>query len=446
MNLEEIRKDTHNGDYDGASKKLCEFFKSRFELDVLDVKIRKDSISLNSVNGIISLNTPYKDSKKNEYIKLFFKFHQEDDEDTVSEYYNAKILDDAGFPTEIPLFVSKEVGEQVLIYPVKTSERFFDTCENLDSKPMFDLSVQKALNAQKKLDKDAYKIYKKTLHSAEPQNLSNESILQLFYWRLIEKDNPYELAGRVKDFYQGKKFKFTKSVDITFEELCELKWSINGVMYENTLGSAFRRALQNLSPESHLDKNTQTYPAVIAHGDAHNGNVWYNNDKETPRLSLFDPAFAGQHIPALLTEIKPLFHNIFAHPLWLYDPKRAERDFKISMAIKDGVIYVEHDFKFPSLRKEFLNIKKQEIWKPLLKLLKTKKMLPENWEEYMRSALFCCPTLVMNLRADAGSSSNSHTQKTSLLGLCISIMLSSKPEGKQSDILSSFFNDLRKVL
>jgi hypothetical protein len=59
----------------------------------------------------------------------------------------------------------------------------------------------------------------------------------------------------------------------------------------------------------------------------------------------------------------------------------------------------------------------------------------------MRAALFCCPTLVMNLRADAGSASNSHTPKTSLLGLAIAVMLAQSP-AKGDDVVSKFFGEI----
>jgi hypothetical protein len=178
----------------------------------------------------------------------------------------------------------------------------------------------------------------------------------------------------------------------------------------------------------------------VAHGDAHNGNVWYNAT-QPPSLSLFDPAFAGPHIPALLAEIKPTFHNIFAHPLWLYDSAEANAGLHVSFAVKGDFIEVEHDWKLSPLRKGFLDIKRERLWKPLIAALRERKLLPADWQGYMRSALFCCPTLVMNLRAHAGSKSNSHTPKTSLLGLSVAMMLASKPaEGR--DTVSDFFAEL----
>ena len=59
----------------------------------------------------------------------------------------------------------------------------------------------------------------------------------------------------------------------------------------------------------------------------------------------------------------------------------------------------------------------------------------------MRSALFCCPTLVMSqLPGDARSPA------ISLLGLAIAVMCGSEPEGARSDVVSELFADLRRSL
>ena len=40
-----------------------------------------------------------------------------------------------------------------------------------------------------------------------------------------------------------------------------------------------------------------------------------------------------------------------------------------------------------------------------------------DWERYVRLAMFCCPTLVMNLRAGA----DRHGETSSLLGLSVAV-------------------------
>ena len=110
----------------------------------------------------------------------------------------------------------------------------------------------------------------------------------------------------------------------------------------------------------------------------------------------FDPAFAGAHLPALLAEIKPTFHNIFAHPDWLYHPDDAAKQLDCHASVRAGVLHVQHNWEPSPLRRAFLESKQQHVWRPLLA---APLLAGQAWHRYMRLALFCCPTLVMNLRA-----------------------------------------------
>lgn len=414
LTLANIQKTAQAGDFSSAENMLKVFLAELFPLNISSVEIRRDALSLNSVNGFVNLS---------EGSKLFFKFHHEEKEEALTEYYNSQLLSDNGFPVELPLYVSKEVGKQVLLYPVKTSERMADVCKRLENGGAeFDALVK----AQEKLDEISLERYIATLHDAESDQLKDEPILQLFTHRM-------EKGGRKEKFYDGQNCELP-GVSINFDALSGLKWKINGIEYSQTLEKAFAKAKEVLAPKSN-------YAAVIAHGDAHNGNVWYNVDKTPPYLTQFDPAFAGRHIPALLAEVKATFHNIFAHPLWLYDAAEADKSLAVNCKINGDVIEINHSWQLSKLRATFLNAK-AKLWKPLLAELKKQGKLPENWEEYIRLALFCCPTLVMNLRANAGNSRNSHTKQTSALGFAISIMLSSAPTAGK-DVATEFFDGIR---
>jgi hypothetical protein len=69
------------------------------------------------------------------------------------------------------------------------------------------------------------------------------------------------------------------------------------------------------------------------------------------------------------------------------------------------------------------------------------RALPDDWEDTMRSALFCCPTLVMS-QLPGGARSPA----ISLLGLAIAVMCGSEPEGGRIDAVSELFADLRRSL
>ena len=144
------------------------------------------------------------------------------------------------------------------------------------------------------------------------------------------------------------------------------------------------------------------------------------------------------NIPVLLPEIKTSFHNIFAHPFWLYHNKIAEEKYKISVKTDDNNIYIEHNWQLGDLRTGFLQ-QKIKFWRELFNHLKTKGYEFDNAREFMRAALFCCPSLVINLRAGA----DKHNATTSMLGLVICVMLSCEPKYKQ-DVVNEFLDGIFK--
>ncbi|WAH61718.1 hypothetical protein LZ023_39440 (plasmid) [Pseudomonas silvicola] len=97
-----------------------------------------------------------------------------------------------------------------------------------------------------------------------------------------------------------------------------------------------------------------SHGVVVAHGDAHNANVWYETQHGEPELVSFDPAFAGSNIPALLAEIKATFHNIYAHPCWLYEPDDAAARYQVNVRCDGNTLIVEHDWQLSPLRRAFL--------------------------------------------------------------------------------------------
>ena len=109
----------------------------------------------------------------------------------------------------------------------------------------------------------------------------------------------------------------------------------------------------------------------------------------------------GAHVPALLAEAKATFHNVFAHPFWLYEPGLAERTFKVSARRQGDELVVEHDWALTPLRAGLLESKLRHIWRPLLAAMAEAGLLAPGWQSALAAALFCCPTLVLPLRAGA---------------------------------------------
>lgn len=382
-----------------AEKAILSFVKDKFKkLNIKEVKINSSAVSLNSVNGFLI------DQNQARY---FFKFHTEENEqDTIGEYYQANILKDAGYPIITPIESLKNPGEQFLVYEEITSPTFFDICEKCDkdfiettlrfnrigwttssnlsiSNLTYTENLEKILEAEKKLDKKILKIFLKTLHVARQADIEKEPINQLFYHRLVNKKS----LPRVGLFYKNAEIQISNK-QYSFDEIQNYQWEINGILYRETIKDLIDSAKKLLNP-----KNPDLKTAVTAHGDDHNGNKFLINDE----LRFFDPAFAGENIPSLLVFIKSTFHDCFAHPFWLYSPENIEPFIKIEAKISGNKIIITHNIKMTPLREKLLEIKINQVWKPLIKTMKEKNLLPENYQEIIKKALFCCPFLVSNL-------------------------------------------------
>lgn len=376
---------------EAANEQMKTFLNKQLPFQVESVNIRPLAVSLNSINGILTTE----DGKK-----LFFKTHVEP-ESIINEYYNSSILAEAGYPVIQPIFSSTEWGKQLLIYEFFEAPSLFNVAREIETGKRNDADSIIAL--QQKADSQLWQIYQNTLKILKAEEHAQAPIHQLFYHRLT--------GGRFSNFYEGKEI-ILPGYSISFEKLARMKWCINGVEFKDSLGELIQRARAILNP-SRCDT-----PSIIGHGDAHNGNVFV----EENRLIYFDPAFAGRHSP-FLDLTKPLFHNVFA--IWMYFPNEVASTLSINLKIQGERIIVEHDFIPSKIRKEFLYSKIQFVLKPLLEELKSRGMLAEEWREYLKLALFCCPFLTMNL-----SDRKKFPPEIGLLGLALSVEMGSQGNSK----------------
>ncbi len=385
---------------------LLTFLRDIFSAEVDTVELRPLAVSLNSFNGFLRL----KNGKR-----LFFKTHTEPD-GVIAEYYNAKALAEAGYPVIQPIFNSTGAGKQLLVYEVIESPSVFDVAwaiENTES-DAYDALTQ----AQKAADEQLFRLYQRTLEGQSAEEAAKSPVHQLFYHRLT--------GGRLAHFYGGTSEKESSDPPITlpgFHTLMSqvrlVKWEINGQRYDESLNDLIERAIQILQP-------AQEGPSVIGHGDAHNGNVFFQQDHQPPTLLYFDPAFAGRHHP-LLDLTKPLFHNVFA--MWMYFPQEKKANLHIQLRRNDGRWVVEHDYKLPPIREMFLTSKVDRVLIPTLRDLKGKGWLRTDWRPYLKASLFCCPFLTMNL-TDAAK----FPPEISLLGLTMAVEMGGESRDKRSVI------------
>jgi hypothetical protein len=319
----------------------------------------------------------------------------------------------------------------VLIYRRRHDRRFSDLCREIEQNREVD-RLAPVLDAQHRFDEAVCRLALADLHGASAAQIAAEPVFQLFYNRLVDDPKAKEAratGGRARHFYWNKTFDFPGG-RYGWDDIADASWRINGRFYPVSLRQAFHEARQRLSP-----CRFGPGPAFTAHGDAHNANIWFVHDGGVPaRLVMFDPAFAGAHVPALLAEIKASFHNIFAHPDWLYNPAECAASHSASVDLRGGVVHVETDWRLTPLRRGFLVSKAGRYWRPLLAELARRGQLAAGWQQTMRSALFACPTLVMALRAGAGG----HNPVSSAIGLAQAIRAACPPE-KQGDDFTEFF-------
>jgi hypothetical protein len=421
------------GDEDAANRSLVELIGDISDGTVEDLTINRDVYSLNSLNGTVAVAGE----------RYFFKFHAEEGEDdTIQEYYNAELLQSAGYPVDVPALANGEPGRQILLYRLRRDPRFSDLCRNLeyDGAAASSALVQEAITAQRGLDAVSLERMLQTLHEAGDEELAAEPVNRLFRDRLFDPaDDPAgtAIAGRVGRFYGGKEHRLGGiggHVALDWQQFRDARWVVNGVEYRRTVGELFGNALTSLVPARYGPG------AVVAHGDAHNANVWFERDADgRVQLTQFDPAFAGRHVPALLAEVKATFHNIFAHPFWLYEPAIATERYSARAEYVDGVLHVTHDHDLGALRQEFLRSKTDLVWRPLIGALEQRGWLPRDWERLIRLSLFCCPTLVHELRAGGPTG---HTPTSAAIGWSIAVASGSEPVDA-ADAFTELFGAIR---
>ncbi len=410
MNVLEHIQSLQFRDKPAAEAILISFIRDTFGLDVQSVELRPLAVSLNSFNGFMTLEDGQ---------RLFFKTHTEPSS-VIGEYYHASALAEAGYPVLQPRYSSTESGKQFLIYDVISDPSVFDVAWGIENgDPTHREGLTRAQNAA---DDELWTIY---LHTFEPQSAEDAAhapVHQLFYHRLT--------GGRLDQFYgDGVHITLPGVGEISIRTVRSTHWAINGQVYDETLNDIIERAIRLLNP-------SQAGLSIVGHGDAHNGNVFYQSGNP-PHMLYFDPAFAGRHSP-LLDLTKPLFHNVFA--MWMYFPREITAKLHISLDTKRSVWEVQHNYTVHSIRHMFLNSKVNRVLIPALREMRSREMLPLNWREILKASLFCCPFLTMNL-----SDAVKFPPEISLLGLCMAVEMGAE-SGEHRSIIDQTLDEVERAL
>jgi len=418
-------------------KEIISFIKEKFKnTEVEDIKslnINSSAVSVNSVNGfIITENKEY-----------FFKFHAEENEkNTVDEYYANAILEEVGFPTLKPLLMSTKANEQFLIYEKIEDPTLYDVCESLDLKFLNfmsnphektcdinsteiknDYSIDKVCELESNFCELMYSVFDKTKKEVSSEVVADEVVWQLFHHRL-HGENP-----RVDIFYKDKMVNLPNGDKISYEKLKNLKWEINGVLFQESIDELVQRAKEIVNPNAR-----ESWFVCVAHGDDHNGNKFYRVQRD--ELEYFDPAFAGKNIPITLAPVKTTFHDIFAHPFYFYSDKTILDILELDISIDNDTIKVKHNFDIEKIaphRVELLKVKFDKLWKPILENIPKEKRAEEM--EFIKKALFCCPFLCKNLIDE-----NNFFPKSSILALSIAVQMGTYAKNGDENLIDKLLS------
>ncbi|HEY3637274.1 MAG TPA: hypothetical protein VGK90_03905 [Rhizomicrobium sp.] len=374
-------------DITAANASLLRFLNEDLELpfEVASVEIRSSAVSLNSINGVLDTNAG----------KKFFKTHIEP-ASLIGEYYNVKLLQDAGYPIIAPVFASTVYGKQFLIYDWFEASSLFECIRAIETGAGSNENDLPA--AARESDERLAELYVRSLRMMDAATHAKQPIHQLFLHRLAGK--------RYSDFYGGDFI--TPNHHLRFAEIAAKSWIVNGVKYRDTLQTMIATAIGALS-----FSGVEQVPVVIGHGDAHGGNLFYFGPDRP--LTYFDPAFAGRHSP-LLDIIKPLIHDYCLK--WLYFPDEVARRNTVAYRVTGDTITVDYDFSPSRFRLNLFESKLARVITPMLARLKTNNMLAQNWQTIMQAAAMCCPLLTMNL-----SDRTRFTAEIALLGLAMAVEL-----------------------
>ena len=370
--LIEIQKLQFN-DKEIAEHMVRNWFEHYLDLKVDRVRLVPKAVSLNSFNGFYTVDGE----------EYFFKTHVEE-MGVGQEYYDAQVMHQAGYNIVLPLRSIQKYGQQMVIYPVIRWPEMFNlmrACET--GSDTHGITAEQLVAAEQRECKRLLEIYDTTLKCSSAQENAQAKIYQLFWHRLA--------GERLQNFYMGEQVPFPHQdrKSVPFVDLLSYRWVVNGKPIslngeQPTLGMLIERGKRVLNPE-------RDFWTVVGHGDAHFGNVFLEEGK---RYLYFDPAFAGRHSP-LLDIVKPFFHNVFA--MWMYFGLDVARELQISVDLRDGVVYVEHNYDLSPIRQAILETKQKLLLKPLIELMRKCGALPEDWREIVRSALLCCPLLTIDL-------------------------------------------------
>ena len=289
------------------------------------------------------------------------------------------MLEKAGWPVLKPLGKSVDLRYPLLLYPVVSDPALFDIQEEayitgtkqLTQTQINQLAKYNLLISEKEIE---------SIRIGTTAEAINAPIQTLFLKRFEEK-------GRIDQWYKDDTQFLLPGLDrkISWKELLDLKWVINGASFDSTLRSIITQARKRIS-----FKNEQNIALIISHGDDHAGNV-----RLTTPPTVFDPAFAGWN-PASL-DLKALAHTGFLPMAAMYYyPKGLKFTYQIEgnkITVQNNMIKLPNYSVQEELAKQIIDLRII----PLLKAVKEKIGDLTNDVDRVRCGLAGCALLTVNV-------------------------------------------------
>ena len=366
-------------------------FKEYIEMAFPNLAIRNvepitTAASLNSVSAYAEIAV-----QGSGYKPTFVKIHIESDTHSESslgaenEYSQANLLARHGWPVLVPLISSNSREYPLLIYPRVEAPTLFDLLKESYEKRE-NLITSRELAVLSRLNRQVGRTMVDSSTVADSREAVDSPVQTLFLERFKE-------GGRIDMWYKPDT-RFTlpeRGGDITWRELLEAKWVINGDSYDITLSEVIKNARKYLS-----FAGESRALVCVSHGDDHAGNIFM--DKKEGRATIFDPAFAGWN-PASLSNIKALAHSCVV-PMggMYYDPKIG--DVFYDWDRDKHVMHVDVPFESSALYGAHEAIAKQITDLRILPLIQRSKQagIDINSEyERIKYALAGCALLTINI-------------------------------------------------
>lgn len=360
---------------------FAEYIQRAFpEYQVLNIIPTNTSAALNSVSGIVKLRLPDGSVKE-----LFGKIHIESNTESVSplgsekEYANTQMLARAGMPVLEPVAVSRNTDYPLLLYPVIKAPALFDLLEETYVTGVNKLSpeiIDRLARYNKKVGEKA----SESVRKGSTDEGINAPVQTLFLRRV-------ESGGRIDQWYSAETIFSLPGLEspITWQDLSDAKWTINGVPFRFSLREIIAQARRNLA----FQEEKESF-LILSHGDDHAGNVFLTDEP-----LVFDPAFAGWNPIAL--DVKALAHTGFL-PLsaMYYFPKGLSFVYEKK---PDAISVVTNMQNLNVMRIQEVLARQIIDLRiiPILRMAKSKGADVEKEIQKMRSALSCCALLTVNI-------------------------------------------------